>query len=166
MKLDELDKKILEILQQDGRIPISRLAEKLKRPRTTVNERISRLEREGYILGYRAIVDPAKLGYRYLAIIMVKVRRGSFHITKNQVEIAKKIIDECRSRKDLPYVEEAYVVTGSYDIALKVWIRSWDELSRFLIHYLASLEEIASTETFMVLERVPDKPQFLPLKED
>ena len=164
LELDELDKRILELLQQNCRIPISRLAEKLRRPRTTISERISRLEKEGYIIGYKAILNPHKIGYRYLAIIMVKVRRGPFHVSRNQVEIAKKIIEDCRSRDDLPYVEEAYIVTGAYDIALKVWIRSWNELSKFLIDYLASLEEIASTETFMVLEKVPSMPQAMPVK--
>lgn len=164
MEIDDTDRKILKILQEDGRIPISRIAKKIGKPRTTVRERIARLEEEKYILGYRAIINPEKIGFKYLAIIMVKVRRGSFHISRNQIEIAKKIINDCKSRNDMPYVEEAHIVTGVYDIALKVWVRSWDELSRFLIQYLASLEEIASTETFMVLEKVPKAPQPFPLE--
>ncbi|RLE98529.1 MAG: Lrp/AsnC family transcriptional regulator [Thermoprotei archaeon] len=160
--LDELDKKIVELLQRDGRIPLSRLAKKIKRPRTTVNERVARLEKEGYILGYRAVVDPVKLGYNYSAIVMVKVKRGLGAVKRNQIEIAEKIIEDCRKHKDMPFVEEACIVTGEYDIALKIWIKSWNHLTNFLIHYLAKLDEIASTETFMILEKVPHLPQPFP----
>ena len=164
MEIDDIDREILEILQENGRIPISKIAKKIGKPRTTIRERITKLEEEKYILGYRAIINPEKIGFKYLAIIMVKVRRGPFHISRNQIEIAKKIINDCRSRDDMPYVEEAHIVTGVYDIALKVWVRSWDELSKFLIQYLASLEEIDSTETFMVLEKIPNVPHPFPLK--
>jgi len=161
--LDNVDKKILELLQKDGRIPLTQIAKKLRRARTTINDRVARLEREGYIIGYRAVVDPTKIGFNYSAIVMIKVKRGVGVAKYNQIEIAKKIIEDCRKKKNMPFVEEAYIVTGVYDIALKIWIRSWDHLTNFLIYYLAKLDEIASTETFMILERVPKTPQPFPV---
>ncbi|RLG78928.1 MAG: Lrp/AsnC family transcriptional regulator, partial [Thermoprotei archaeon] len=71
--MDELSRKILRILQKDARTPISEIAHKVGRPRTTVAQRIRRLEDNGVINSYRAIIDPYKVGFRYHAVVMLKV---------------------------------------------------------------------------------------------
>ncbi len=161
--MDELDRKIIKVLQENGRIKISELARMLKYPRTTIMQRIQRLESEGVIRGYRAVVDPGKLGYRYLAYIMLRVHRGMY-ARLDQTQIAKKILKDSLLRDDLPYVEEASIITGAYDIMLKVWVTDWSELSRFLLSYLSRIEEVASTETFMVLQKMPEGQIYPPLK--
>ncbi len=159
--MDALDSVILRELQRNCRLPISKLAKILGKPRTTISERISRLEREGVIRGYRAIVDPSKLGYRFLAFVMLKVRRGiTFEGMSNQEALAQKVVKETRDAPDLPYVEEAHIVTGAYDIVLKVWARRWEELTNFLIRYLASLGDVVSSETFLVLETISSEEGF------
>ncbi|RLF13950.1 MAG: Lrp/AsnC family transcriptional regulator [Thermoprotei archaeon] len=163
--MDELDIKILNLLQRNGRASITDIANTLKKPRSTIRERILRLERSGYIRGYRAVVDPEKLGYRYLALVMLKVRR---RITtsgmSNQEEIARKILHDSVKDPSLPFVEEAYIVTGAYDIVLKVWAKRWGDLTSFLIRYLATFEDIISSETFLVLKSVSSNNGIFPCK--
>ncbi len=161
--MDELDKKIIKLLQENGRLKFSEIARMLRCPRTTIVQRVQRLESEGVIRGYRVIVDPWKIGYRYLAYIMLRVRKG-LYARLDQGQIIGKILQDTVSRKDLPFVEEASIITGAYDIILKVWIRDWSELTRFLLSYLPRIEEIAATETFMVLQRMPAKPLPMPIK--
>ena len=160
--MDELSRKILRILQKDARTPISEIAHKVGRPRTTVAQRIRRLEDNGVINSYRALIDPYKVGFRYHAVVMLKVRKGSKSFM-SQIEIAKKIVNECASRNDLPFVEEALILTGSYDILMRIWVREWKDLSRFLLEYLPRMDEVASTETLMVLEKVPETPKSFPI---
>ncbi len=163
--LDNLDKAILEELQRNGRASISDIAKRIGRPRTTISERVSRLEREGIIKGYRAILDPQRLGYKFLAFVMLKVRRGvTFEGESNQEALAKRILEDTYNTPYLPYVEEAYIVTGAYDIILKVWAREWEELTRFLIRYLASIGDVVSSETFLVLETISREKEGFPIK--
>ncbi|MCD6323561.1 MAG: Lrp/AsnC family transcriptional regulator [Desulfurococcales archaeon] len=160
--LDELDRKILKEIQENPRIKATKLAQKLGKPRTTILQRLSRLEKEGIITGYRALINPEKLGFKYSALVMVKIRKGLKSLM-TQTEIAEKIIRECSKSRNLPFVEEVFVVTGAYDMALKVWIREWRDLTAFLLEYLPSMEEIQSTETLMVLERTPKQPSPFPV---
>lgn len=163
--MDELDKLILHELQRDGRASISDIAKRLKRPRTTIGERITRLEREGVIKGYKAIIDPSKLGYRFLAFVMLKVRRGAtLEGRSNQEALAQRILADTRKARDLPYVEEAHIVTGAYDIILKVWATKWEELTHFLIRYLASIGDVVSSETFLVLETFSHENEGFPVR--
>ncbi len=163
--LDEIDRQILEILQKDGRVPVTKLSEILNKPRTTIASRIERLEKLGYIRGYRAEVDPRKLGYRVVAYVLISVARtGPVGGKSSQVLLAEKILKDSEERNDLPWVEEASVITGPYDILLKVWARSIEELSKFLIEYLPSLSGVVKTETLLVLECVGER-HYWPLKQ-
>jgi len=160
--IDELDKEILRILQRKPKAKISEIARLLGRPRSTIAQRVSKLEKEGVIKEYRAIIDPEKVGYKRSALVMVKIRKGiKTYLTQD--ELAKKIVNDSIRSKDLPFVEEVLILTGAYDMALKVWIKEWKELSSFLLNYLSSMEEIESTETLMVLEKTPETPPPFPL---
>lgn len=155
VSLDYLDTQIIDLLRKNARLKTSEIAKKLGRPRTTVVQRIKKLEKAGIIRSYTISVKPNALGYNYYAYIAIKVRKGLTG-KLDQHELAKKLVSESRNRDELPMIEEAVIVTGAYDILLRVWIRSWEELSRYLLKYLPSIEEIESTETFMVLRRVPE----------
>jgi Lrp/AsnC family transcriptional regulator for asnA, asnC and gidA len=155
--MDEIDKKLLELLQMDGKKTLQELADVVNRPKTTIASRIKRLEDKGYIIGYKAVVNPLLLGYQVLAFVMASVRRGEFRGEKPlQEQLAEKILADCSGKGDLPFVEEAYIITGPYDLLLKVWARDIKQLSSFLVSYLASLQDIQRTETLMVLEIVED----------
>lgn len=155
LEVDNLDLQIIDLLRNNSRLKASEIAKRLGRPRTTVVQRIKKLEASGVIQTYTIKVKPKALGYSYYTYIAIKVRKGLTG-KLDQLELAKKLVSESRSRNELPYIEEAVIVTGAYDIILRAWVRNWEELSRYLLKYLPSIEEIESTETFMVLRRVPE----------
>lgn len=153
--LDELDRALLRSLASNARAPLSEVARRLNIARTTLSERLEKLEKEGVIKGYRVDLDLSKLGYRYLAFVLVKVRRGGLKGDKsNQEALAEKIVSECSSRKGLPWVEEAHIITGEYDLLLKVWAREWEELTKFLIKYMPEHPDVMQTHTMLVLKAV------------
>ncbi|WP_069807121.1 Lrp/AsnC family transcriptional regulator [Vulcanisaeta thermophila] len=163
--LDGLDRDILREVQRDGRLQVSKLADLLRRPRTTVASRLERLEGDGVIRSYRAVLDPVRLGFSLLAFVLISVRRSAPSGGKSaQVLLAERIIGDCDADPKLPWVEEAFVITGRYDILLKVWARDLRQLSYFLINYLPSHPDIAQTETMIVLELVSDwRDRLLPI---
>ena len=152
--MDELDIKILESLQRNGRITVSRLAEMLNKPRTTIMSRLARLESNKIILGYKTIIDPTQMGYTIQAYVLLTVRRVPGATKPSQVALAERIIYDSDNDKDLPWVEEAQVVTGQYDLVLKVWAKNLKQLSDFLIRYLPTHPDVVKSETMIVLENV------------
>jgi len=155
--MDEVDRKILMALQADGKKTLQELSEELGRPKTTLAARIKKLEEEGVILGYKAVVNPFALGYKLLAFVLVSVRRGASAESKPlQLAVAEKVLQECNGEGGMPFVEEAYIITGPYDLLFKVWARDVKQLSTFLVAYLASNPDIQRTETLIVLEIVDD----------
>jgi len=158
MQLDELDRVLLRSLLANARVPLSEVAKSIGAARTTLSERLDRLEREGVVKGYRADVDLRKLGYKYVAFVLVKVRRtGGLRGDKsNQELLAEKIVEDCYTRKGLPWVEEAHIITGEYDLLLKVWAREWDELTSFLIKYMPEHNDVLQTHTILVLKTIQD----------
>jgi len=156
--MDELDRKLVLLLQIHGRRALSELGRKLNRPKTTIAARIKKLEEGGVILGYKAVVNPSALGYRVLAFVLVSVRRGpsAREAKPLQLEVAERVLSECNGERGMPFVEEAYVITGPYDLLFKVWARDIKQLSAFLVTYLASNPDIQRTETFIALEVVDD----------
>lgn len=100
--MDEVDKKLVMLLQSDGRKTLQELSEVLGKPKTTVATRIKKLENEGVILGYKAVVNPFSLGYRLLAFVLISVKRGvaAKEAKPLQQEVAEKIITECDGQKE------------------------------------------------------------------
>ncbi len=153
--IDDLDKKILGELQKDGRTPLAKLADVVKKPRTTIMNRVQKLEEGGVIRGYRAVLSPYVLGFSMQAYVLITVRRSAAGGSKpSQVMLAEKIIRDCDNDAYLPWVEEANVLTGQYDIMLKIWVKDLKQLSSFLLNYLPTNPDIVKTETMMVLEEV------------
>jgi len=153
--LDELDRALLRELTTNARVPLAEIARRLGVARTTLAERLEKLERGGFIKGYRAQVNPHKLGYRFVAFILVKARRGGLRGEKsNQELLAEKIVADCNSRSSMPWVEEAHIITGEYDLLLKVWVREWEELTNFLIRYMPKHPDVVQTHTMLVLKTV------------
>ncbi len=155
MELDDLDKRIINILMKDARTTITDIAKKLNTPRTTIMHRLEKLEEEGYIKKYTAIPDYRKLGYNFVAYVLLRVKRErSIAGRSSQVVLAEKILSTANVSDKLPYVEEAQIITGQYDILLKIRARKWEDISKFLIVHLAEFEEIEHSETMLVLETV------------
>ncbi|HID90420.1 TPA: Lrp/AsnC family transcriptional regulator [Candidatus Bathyarchaeota archaeon] len=150
-----IDRAILRRLQEDGRVAYSELAEALGVPRATLHRRVKALEREGVIRRYTAVLDPTKLGYKFLAFVLIRARRTvPKEGESSQVTLARELLERSSAEADFPWIEEAHIVTGPYDILLKVWVREWDGLTTFLTAQLPAYEDIEHTETILVLNRV------------
>jgi Lrp/AsnC family leucine-responsive transcriptional regulator len=156
--MDEMERKLVMLLQADGKKTLQELSMELGRPKTTIAARIKKLENEGTIMGYKAVVNPFALGYRLLAFVLVSVRRGAAAKESKplQQEVAEKVLADCNGERGMPFVEEAYIITGPYDLLFKVWARDIKQLSTFLVSYLASYQDIQRTETLIVLEIIDD----------
>ena len=144
--LDEKDLKILEILQENSKITMKELSRKIGSPITTTHSRVRRLEREGYIKAYRAILDAKKLGINTSAFILVS-------FTKNMGVDQRRLAREISL---LPEVQEVHIITGDWDILLKVKVRDVEELGRFVVDKLRQIHGVEKTYTSVVLDTIKE----------
>ncbi|MBU0953484.1 MAG: Lrp/AsnC family transcriptional regulator [Nanoarchaeota archaeon] len=143
--LDEKSQKILDLLQKNAKLTSRQISKKLLVPITTVHNRIKKMEKEGYIKGYVALIDHRKLGKEILSFILVTVR----YYTADGDHISQE--DLARTISRLPPVEEIYIVTGGTDIIIKVRVKNIDELNQFVIHDLRNIEGVENSQTMIVL---------------
>lgn len=131
--MDNIDKQILSMLQQNARTPLKVLAEKVFLSSPAVSARIRQLENDGVITGYRAEIDPAKLGCFITAFINISMegaRRPEFY----------EFADKC------PNVLECNFITGEYSMLLKVAFPSTFELDAFI----GEIQKFGKTQTTIV----------------
>lgn len=136
--LDDTDREIIELLQEDGRMPFLAIAEKLGLAEGTVRRRVSRLLDEK-ILRIVGIAEPFKIGLYTVAIVGLKVERG-------------RIDDIAESLADLPEVRSVALSTGNWDLVIQVAVKNNDELLTFLIKKLSDIPGILNTGTSLVLK--------------
>ena len=118
MKLDKTDRRILDVLQRDGRISVTDLAEQVGLSATPCARRIRQLETAGLIQGYAAIVDPKRAGQTIQAIVQIKLEQHSDEIVER---FRRTLIDR-------PEVMACYTVTGEMDFLLHVIVRDIEAL--------------------------------------
>ena len=131
--MDDIDRKILKLLQANARMSLKTIAEKTFLSSPAVSARIERLETDGIIAGYHAFVDPMKLGYHILAFINLDVvpeDKPKFYAYAN----------------DVPNVLECNCVTGEYSMLMKVAFQSTMELDMFI----GQLQKFGKTSTQIV----------------
>jgi Lrp/AsnC family leucine-responsive transcriptional regulator len=121
--LDEVDRKIISELIEDGRVSFAELGRRVNLSSPAVAERVSRLERSGVITGYRAEIDPRALGYQLTAIVRIKPAAGRL---PRIPELAAEI----------PQITECLRITGEDCFFMRVELRSIDELSGLLDRFL------------------------------
>lgn len=141
LKLDAVDIKILEILQGDARITTKALADQLNLSTTPVFERVKRLEREGLIKKYVALVDNKKLGLRLIAFI-------SISLTKHSRSYLEKFVKEV---EQYPEVMECYHIAGNYDFLLKVVVRNMEVYETFILNKLSTIANLGHVQSSFVL---------------
>lgn len=139
-ELDDVDKKILQFLQQNGRIPFLEIARELEVSGGMIHQRVEKLIEIGIIKGFQAVIDRGKLGYDVAVLVGV-------HLT-NAKDCAKVI----EKLKKLDEVAEAHYTTGNYALVLKVYTKSIQDFQNFLMNKLQLIGEIRSTESFVCLE--------------
>ena len=142
--LDRIDRRLLVLLQQDGRTPVAQLAREVHLTVTPTLERVLRLEAAGYIEGYFARLNPARLGLGLLAYVEVSLDRT----TPDAFERFKQVMlahDE---------VMECHMVAGGFDYLLKVRVTDMESYRRFLGDRIAAVRGVQQTHTYFVMEEV------------
>jgi Lrp/AsnC family leucine-responsive transcriptional regulator len=139
--MDDKNRQILEILQQNGRIAHTELAKMVNLSAPAVLARVRKLEDQGVITGYQAVVDPGKVGHAVTGYVGVS-------IIHHQRESREKIEERLRN---LPQVLEAYHLTGEIDYLLKVTVPTIPALEQFLLEDLGSIPGIDRVHTSVVL---------------
>jgi Lrp/AsnC family leucine-responsive transcriptional regulator len=142
--VDALDRRILAKLQEDGNLTNARLAQTLGLSQSAMSERVRRLEQEGHILGYRALVDPASLGLGLQAFVAaVLVRHGTEYIESFEHGVVA-----------LTAVRACYHVTGRFDYLLHVAVRDLEHLGQLVKHDIAAIPGVDKVETMLVFSEV------------
>lgn len=143
MMLDQLDKKLLFLLQTDTKKTTKELSLKLNLSVTAVYERIKKMEREGIISNYVAILDRNKIDKSFVVFCHIKlVQHSREFLTKFESEVVQ--LDE---------VLECFHVSGDYDYILKILVKDMEEYREFMVTKLTTLQHIGSTHsTFMIGE--------------
>jgi Lrp/AsnC family leucine-responsive transcriptional regulator len=142
--LDRIDLKILDLLQRDGRITNLKLAEAVALSPTAVLARVQRLTRAGYILGYEARLNPAKLGGGLLVFVEVLLDRT----TPNVFEAFRAAVQAS------PQVLECHMVAGGFDYLVKARVADMADYRRFAGQVLWQLPGVRETRTYAVMEEV------------
>ncbi|HZG32958.1 MAG TPA: Lrp/AsnC family transcriptional regulator [Sphingopyxis sp.] len=142
--LDEFDRKILAILGRDGRITYTDLAAQVGLSKTPCQQRVKRLVDSGLIVGFRAIVDPAKVGLDHVAFAEVK-------LSDTREEALRQFNAAVRQ---IPEVEECHMIASSFDYLLKVRTPDIRRYRIVLGEKISSLPHVASTSTFVAMETI------------
>ena len=142
--LDSIDLDILRALQADARLTTRQLAAKVHRSPTPVFERVRRLESQGYIRRYSAVLDADKLGRGFMVICQVKLRIINRDIATTFADYVK----------DLPQVSACYHVSGSFDYILKVRAASMAEYRDFLLNKLGAIDSVGTIESAFVMTEI------------
>ena len=142
--LDRIDRRILDVLQRDGRISNLKLAETVALSPTAVLARVQRLTREGYILGYEARLNPLKLGAGMLVFVEILLDRTNANVFE-QFRAAVQVRAE---------IMECHLVAGGFDYLLKIRTADMNSYRAFSGDVLWQLPGVRETRTYAVMEEV------------
>jgi Lrp/AsnC family leucine-responsive transcriptional regulator len=144
LDLDRIDRKILSILQEDGRIANLKLAEAVALSPTAVLARVQRLTRDGFILGYEARLNPLKLGAAMLVFVEVLLDRTT-----------PNVFDQFKAAVQVhPEIMECHMVAGGFDYLLKTRSADMNAYRVFAGNVLWQLPGVRETRTYAVMEEV------------
>lgn len=144
MKLDRIDLKILQQLQEDSKMTNKELSNQLDLSVTAIYERIKRLEREGVISKYVALVDPEKVEKSFMVFCQIRlIQHARSYLTKFEKEVTQ-----------LSEVLECYHVSGEYDYILKVLVKDMAAYREFMVSKLTNLDHIGSTQSTFIINKV------------
>lgn len=144
--LDRFDRAILDILSREGRLPITDLAARIGLSKSPAQVRLKRLQDQGYIRGYRAILNPAKLGLDHIAFAEVTLsdtRERALQAFNAAVQA-------------VPEIEQCHMIAGSFDYLLKIRTADIQSYRRVLGEVISALPHVKNTSTFVSMEAVKD----------
>ena len=146
MAIDKIDRSLLNLLQNNTKLNTKELAQKIGLSVTPTYERIKRLEKQGYIKNYVAILDRKLIDKNLMVISFVSLL---LHSRDMQIEFEKSVIEYAE-------VIECFHVTGSYDYQLKVVVSDMEEYQSFIKNKLSSINNIANVQSSFVMNSLKD----------
>ena len=144
--LSRIDLRLLRLLEQNGRLSYAELARQVGLTTTPCKERVKRLEREGYITGYHAQLNPEKLGRGLVVFVQISLQRTAGDAFKEFTEAVR----------DIPAIEECHLVAGNFDYLIKARVRDMNEYREFLGSSLMQLPGVQESTSYPVMEVVMD----------
>jgi len=143
--LSRIDLNILKNLKQDGRVSSVELARRVGLTTTPCKERVKRLERDGFILGYHAQLNPEKLGKGLVVFVQITLQRTAGNAFKDFTDAIRAI----------PEVEECHLVAGNFDYLIKARVRDMSDYRAFLGGSLMQLPGVQESTSYPVMEALP-----------
>jgi Lrp/AsnC family transcriptional regulator for asnA, asnC and gidA len=142
--LDEIDSNILKLLKQNSRMSYLEMSRRMNISDATVQFRIKRLKEHGIIKNFTITVDPLSIGYVVAAIMLVQIDADKHDAAKNALSM-------------IPEIPEIYSVLGEYDLFIKVYARSLEELNELINDKIRSIEGIEDLLEIVIVERVKEE---------
>ena len=146
-ELDLFDRAILQVMAADGRISVTDLARHIGLSKSPTQARLKRLEQDGYITGYRAILDPIRLGLDHVAFVEVRL--------SDTREAALSAFN--RAVAEIPEIEQCHMLAANFDYLLKVRVRDMAAYRAVLGEKISSLPHVASTSTYVAMQAVKER---------
>ena len=138
MELDDTDRQILRILQEDARTPFSEVARRIDMSSATVHDRVNRMEEAGVIEGYHARVDPSAVGYGVSAFVGLQTEQG-----REEEALAHLA--------GLSEIQEVHLTTGQWDVMVRLHAEDTDALRELMFDHVAEAEGFTRSQTMVVL---------------
>lgn len=149
-KIDQIDKKIINMLNNDARQPYQEIADACGLSRAAIHQRIQRMIASNILVGSRAMVNHSLLGYKTFSYVGIVLERGSLYESV------------CASLYEIPEVMECNYTTGAYSMLIKLYARDNDHLMHILNSQIQNIEGVVSTETLISLKQSFERPFMLP----
>ncbi|EDZ42637.1 MAG: winged helix-turn-helix transcriptional regulator [Rhodobacteraceae bacterium] len=144
--LDIFDHKILKIIASEGRISVTELATRIGLSKSPTQTRLKRLEENGVIKGYRAMLDPIQLGREHVAFVEIRL--------SDTRETALKAFNT--AVRAIPEIEQAHLIAGNFDYLLKVRVSDMSSYRQVLAEKLSTLPHISNTSTYVAMQAVKE----------
>jgi DNA-binding Lrp family transcriptional regulator len=150
-KLDEKDLAILQLIQENSKLTANQIAKKINSPITTVFAKTKRMEELGIIKQYRAILAPEKLNLSTAAFILASV---SYRTKNDDTSVSQRDVAEEIAR--FPEVQEVYIITGDWDLLVKLRAENVDAVGKFVVDKLRLIKGLEKSLTCMVFETIKE----------
>ena len=143
---DRFDRAILTALAEDGRMTVTDLAKRIGLSKSPTQARLKRLEKKGVILGYRALIDPIRMGIDHVAFVEVRLTdTREKALSAFNAGIAK-----------IPEIEQAHLIAGNFDYLMKIRTRSMKHYRRVLAEKISTLPYVSNTSTYVAMQAVKE----------
>ncbi len=144
--LDRFDQAILTVLAAEGRISITDLARRIGLSKSPTQARLRRLETDGIITGYRALIDPIRLGVDHVAFVEVKL-----------TDTREAALDAFNAGvATIPEIEQAHLIAGNFDYLLKVRTQDMRAYRKVLAEKISTLPHVSATSTYVAMQAVKE----------